>query len=68
MLSLPNNLTAPFRGEEGISKTLLSIFILLNGIVLVNSCLHHPAVGYDAGEHLAYSWTQRDADGNSRIR
>jgi hypothetical protein len=31
----------------------LALF-LVNGIVLVNACLHDPEVGYDAKQHLAY--------------
>ena len=49
-----NKLTAPFRSEEVINKPLLCLFILLNGIVLTNTCLHNPTVGYDAAEHLKY--------------
>src|SRR5262245_20025890 len=54
MPSILNGLTVPFRSEEVISKPLLCLFILLNGIVLTNACVHNPTVGYDAAEHLKY--------------
>ena len=49
-----DNLAAPFRGEEGISPILLGLFMLLNGLVLTNACLHDPTIGYDSFEHLQY--------------
>lgn len=54
MSSLANYLAAPFRREGGADKTLVCVFVLLNGIVLANACLHDPGVGYDSAGHLRY--------------
>ncbi len=44
----------PFRSENGFNVGLILIFLLINGIVFVNACLHDPRIGYDATEHLRY--------------
>jgi 4-amino-4-deoxy-L-arabinose transferase-like glycosyltransferase len=36
---------------------LIVVCAVLNGIVLLNACLHDPSVGYDAHQHLAYAET-----------
>jgi hypothetical protein len=41
-------------GEARQQPLLLAIFVLLNGIVFVNACLHDPTVGYDSAHHLRY--------------
>jgi len=33
---------------------LIVVFSVINGLVLINACLHDPSVGYDADLHLAY--------------
>jgi hypothetical protein len=42
-----------FKHEGRIDRFVLGIFILINGLVLLNSILHDPAIGYDAVDHLA---------------
>ncbi len=44
----------PFRSLNGFNTGLLLVFILINGIVLVNASLHDPRIGYDSTEHLRY--------------
>jgi len=44
----------PFQNENGLSIPLLSVFLLLNLIVLLNALIHVPYVGYDAWEHIKY--------------
>jgi hypothetical protein len=36
---------------------LISLFLLINGLVLFNTLFHHPLVGYDAHDHAAYVLT-----------
>ncbi len=44
----------PFRSENGFNVGLILIFLLINGIVFTNACLHDPRIGYDSTEHLRY--------------
>lgn len=44
----------PLSGTGPLRKWIITVFVVVNGIVLANACLHHPGVGYDAGDHLAY--------------
>lgn len=39
------------------SAILLAILIAMNGMVLLNACLHNPSIGYDAGAHTRYMIT-----------
>lgn len=41
----------------GSSAILLAILIAMNGMVLLNACLHNPFIGYDAGSHINYMMT-----------
>ncbi|MBN2502561.1 MAG: hypothetical protein JXB38_17405 [Anaerolineales bacterium] len=43
-----------FKKDGKTDKLLLSIFILINLLVLVNALLHPPEIGYDANDHLEY--------------
>lgn len=45
-------LLQPFRSGNGFDIGLILIFLLINGIVFVNACLHDPRIGYDGIEHL----------------
>lgn len=47
-------LVEPFRSGESVNRLLLGLFVLLNGIVLINACLHDPTIGYDGPQHLRY--------------
>jgi hypothetical protein len=47
-------LIQPFQSGNGFDIKLILVFLILNGIVLVNACLHDPRFGYDASEHLKY--------------
>ncbi len=47
-------LTNPFRFENKINTALVIIFLVINGLVLVNAVLHPAEVGYDAPQHLKY--------------
>ncbi len=44
----------PFCYKGRFHKPLILLFLLVNGLVLVNAYLHNPAQGYDAGDHLQY--------------
>lgn len=44
----------PFRHEGRLHRPLLVLFLLINGLVLVNAILHDPRRGYDAKDHLDY--------------
>ncbi len=35
-------------------KALVALFLLVNGIVLLNALLHDPRIGYDARDHVKY--------------
>ncbi|MCX6244381.1 MAG: glycosyltransferase family 39 protein [Bacteroidetes bacterium] len=48
------NLTEPLRSEGKLNIPLVVIFLLINGIVLLNSRLHAPWIGYDANAHISY--------------
>lgn len=43
-----------FHYQGKVDFLLLAIFVLVNGLVLINSILHNPEMGYDADDHLAY--------------
>ena len=47
-------LKAPFLSNGKIDKTLLALFLTINLLVLLNSVLHDPEIGYDGSEHLKY--------------
>jgi hypothetical protein len=47
-------LVAPFRSADGWDIKLIVVFVLVNGLVLVNAYLHDPNIGYDARQHLGY--------------
>jgi len=42
------------RSGRGFDTPLILVFSVINGLVLMNACLHDPRVGYDADLHLAY--------------
>jgi len=44
----------PFRSGNRISFSIVLVFSFINGLVLVNACLHDPRIGYDANNHLRY--------------
>jgi hypothetical protein len=44
----------PFRSEKGFDIRLILVFGVMNGLVLVNACLHDPRIGYDAIANLDY--------------
>jgi hypothetical protein len=44
----------PFRSGDRLDPALVVVFFVLNGLVLLNACLHDPRFGYDAHEHLRY--------------
>lgn len=52
-----NTLVEPFRSRRGIDIGLVFVFLLINGLVFVNACLHDPRIGYDAVGHLRYIQT-----------
>lgn len=49
-----NRLVQPFRSGNGFDIGLVLVFLLINGLVFVNACLHDPRIGYDAVGHLSY--------------
>jgi hypothetical protein len=42
------------RADGTIHGGVLAAFLFINGLVLVNTILHDPRVGYDSGGHLSY--------------
>ena len=57
MAGILNGFLNPFRSAGRVNRVLLGTFTLINGLVLINACLHDPRVGYDAGNHLKYVQT-----------
>ncbi len=47
-------LVQPFLSEARIDYRLLSVFVLINGLVFANACLHDPTIGYDSQWYLRY--------------
>lgn len=45
---------SPFLVSDRLDVPTIAIFLLLNGLVLLNATRHHPRVGYDSLEHLRY--------------
>lgn len=43
----------PFLSSESVNRSLLGVFVLVNGIVLINACLHDPTIAYDGPLALA---------------
>jgi hypothetical protein len=58
MMRQPKKLFAaavePFRFENRFNIGLVLVFLMLNGLVLINACLHDPSIGYDADGYLGY--------------
>jgi hypothetical protein len=52
--SLLAGLKAPFLRDGRLDRLALALFLAINGLVLVNSILHDPGIGYDAVDHLRY--------------
>jgi hypothetical protein len=53
-MKLVSNLRNLFLYNGKIDKILLAIFLVINLLVLTNSILHNPEMGYDAEDHLTY--------------
>jgi hypothetical protein len=47
-------IVGPFYSNHKVNKPLVAIFILINLLVLINTILHDPYQGYDAGDHIHY--------------
>jgi hypothetical protein len=47
----------PFYPHGKLHKPLLSLFLLINLLILVNAVLHDPTKGYDAKDHIQYIQT-----------
>lgn len=55
MIRTLRGMSAPLHSATGgLDRTLLGLFLLINGIVLANAVLHPPSVGYDSAAHLRY--------------
>jgi hypothetical protein len=52
--TIPDTCVRLFRSGRGVDTPLILVFSVINGLVLINACLHDPRVGYDADLHLAY--------------
>jgi len=50
-------LVDPFRSGNGFDIGLVLVFLLINGLVFVNACLHDPRIGYDTNGYLSYIQT-----------
>ena len=48
------SLSAPFHHDGRVDRLTLALFLAINGLVLANSVLHDPGIGYDAVDHLRY--------------
>jgi hypothetical protein len=44
----------PFHHNGKVHRPLVILFILINTLVFVNTLLHDPYQGYDAGDHILY--------------
>ncbi len=47
-------LKAPLHHDGRLDRLTLALFLAINGLVLANSVLHDPGIGYDAVDHLRY--------------
>ena len=47
-------LVSPFRSRGRFDVSLILVFSAIQGLVLLNACLHDPGIVYDADGHLAY--------------
>lgn len=47
-----SKLLSPFFSKGRLNFALLIVFIVINGLVLVNATLHDPTIEYDASDHL----------------
>ena len=54
MSDIRGSMVEPFRSKTGIVLPLVVIFLVINGLVLLNACLHDPGIGYDAHRHHQY--------------
>ena len=54
IMEISSRLQAPFLRRGKVDKLLLSLFLAINLLVLTNSVLHNPEIGYDGTEHLKY--------------
>lgn len=54
MASLFGKVRAPFYDNGRWQPLLITIFVLINLIVLINAVIHDPSVGYDAEGHFKY--------------
>jgi len=52
--SLLPALKAPFHHDGRLDRLTVALFLAINGLVLANSILHDPAIGYDTVDHLRY--------------
>lgn len=43
-----------FRDEGRWQLWVIGLFVLMQGLVIVNAVLHNPEMGYDADDHLSY--------------
>ncbi|GAB4396198.1 MAG: hypothetical protein OHK0052_17250 [Anaerolineales bacterium] len=43
-----------FRDEGRWQPWVIGLFVLMQGLVIVNAVLHNPEMGYDAEDHLSY--------------
>jgi hypothetical protein len=51
---LQNNIKQLFLFEGKVDRVLVTLVLIINSIVLINSIFHHPKIGYDAVDHLSY--------------
>jgi hypothetical protein len=50
-------LISPLKLGNRFDIELVVVFVLINGLVIFNACLHDPRIGYDADGHLSYIQT-----------
>ena len=53
-MRLGSFLKAPFLYQGKVDRPLFALFLAINLLVLTNSILHNPEIGYDARDHLMY--------------
>jgi len=46
--------TEPFAADSGVCWPVVAVFLVINGLVLLNALLHDPRIGYDARAYLSY--------------
>lgn len=47
-------LAKPFLSESRLDVRLVTVFLVINGLVLANACFHDPTIAYDSRSYFSY--------------